>query len=246
MGTLVDLAGMQFGKLLVLKKSTHGKETRAYWLCRCECGNETIVSGRYLRNGTTRSCGCLIRERSSEWMRSAEFAAHRVAGNTLHGHKRRGQTSPEYKTWLGMKRRCYDTKCKDYPNWGGRGIRVSDDWNASFESFLRDMGPRPSRRHQIDRRDPEGNYEAGNCRWVLPSVQASENRRDIAPVAVDGVVYPSLAAACRHFGVNHTTALYRIAAGDPREIAVSMSGRKSPARTRESYLPKNHPDRCLV
>lgn len=161
-----------------------------------------------------------------------------------HGHKGKNGATLEYKTWLGIKRRCFKENCKDYPKWGGQGITVCDAWNNSFEQFLVDMGPRPSARHQIDRIDPSGNYEPDNCRWVTPTEQGSENRRNLIPVVVDGVEFKSMSAACRHFGVNKTAASYRIRAGIPAEIAVKGEPWAMKARrTRESYLPKSHPDR---
>lgn len=161
-----------------------------------------------------------------------------------HGHKGKNGASPEYKTWLGIKRRCFKESDKDYPKWGGRGITVCDAWNSSFEQFFADMGPRPSARHQIDRIDSSKNYEPGNCRWVTPAEQGSENKRNLIPVTVDGVTFPSLSAACRHFGVNKTAANYRIKTGIPAELAVKEAARSMKwRRTRESYLPRNHPDR---
>lgn len=245
MGKLIDLSAMRFGRLAVICKvqPPHG-ETRAFWLCRCDCGGESIVAGRYLRAGITRSCGCLVRETGAAMGANLSFIAIRAEKATRHGHKRRNATSPEYKTWLGMKRRCYDEACKDYKNWGGRGIVVCDRWNSSFEDFLADMGSRPSPAHQIDRIDPNGNYEPGNCRWVTPSTQGGENRRGIYPVTIDGISFASLSAACRHFGINHTTVYERIRNGYSIQEALAFKARGQKARrSRESYLPKSHPDR---
>lgn len=162
-----------------------------------------------------------------------------------HGHKGKNGASPEYKIWIGIKRRCFNPNSKDYPKWGGRGIVVCDAWNASFEQFLADMGPRPSPRHQIDRLDPTKNYAPDNCRWVTPAEQGSENKRNLVPVTVDGIEFKSLSAACRHFGVSKTVANYRINAGIPPEVAVKeASWSMKTRRARESYLRKDHPDRA--
>jgi hypothetical protein len=138
-----------------------------------------------------------------------------AGGKLVHGHKRRGATSLEYKTWLGMKRRCNDVRFKDYAKYGARGIKVAQVWDESFEAFLSDMGPRPSPKHQIDRIDSSRGYEPGNCRWVTPFEQGSEHRNNLVPVTVKGLSFPSLNAAARHFGIGNTTVNYRLHSGVP-------------------------------
>lgn len=225
MGFFIDMTGQRFGRLVALSSEKRVGDTRAYWRCQCDCGNTSVVSGKYLRSGVSRSCGCLMAERASKWMKSEAFAMERVKGNTSHGHKKRNQTSPEYSTWLAIKARCTNEKHKDYPKWGGRGIRVSPEWAHSFEQFLQDMGPRPTLKHQIDREDSNDDYRKGNCRWVTPFVQRSENRRDLQEVTVNGVLFKSLSAAGRHFGVSKTTISYRMKAGYSAEDAVSIPTR---------------------
>jgi hypothetical protein len=174
------------------------------------------------------------------------YTKKRIAKITKHGHKRGSGKSPEYATWIGIKRRCYDTKYKDFPNWGGRGIKVCDRWNSSFSAFLEDMGPRPSLDHQIDRIDPDGDYEPANCRWVTARQQGAEHRRDIIPITIDGTNYPSIKAASDAFGARYSTVLQRIYAGIPAEQAVKASTQRlKPRRSRESYLPKDHPSRHI-
>lgn len=85
--------------------------------------------------------------------------------------------TPEYRSWLAMKRRCCNTKNKDYPNYGGRGVVICERWLHDFSAFLADVGPRPSSVHSIDRIDSDGNYEPGNCRWATP-IEQSRGRRD--------------------------------------------------------------------
>lgn len=167
------------------------------------------------------------------------FVSKRAEKMVKHGHKRGRKPTHEYLTWLGMKRRCYDTKYKDFPNWGGRGIRVCDEWNASFEAFLNDMGTRPIGEYGIDRIDPDGNYHLGNCRWATASQQGSEHKRSLVPVSVGGVNFQSIAEAARHFGVDVAKAWTRVSCGVPHDLAVSTVGRLHRTRTRESYLRKD-------
>ncbi|HHZ8399246.1 hypothetical protein [Pseudomonas aeruginosa] len=235
----IDISGLRYGRLLVVAYDSPGKNGGSVWLCRCECGAEVKVKSSNLRSGSTRSCGCLASEWASALGSNREFVRKRAVKVTAHGHSRRGLKTPEYRTWLGMKRRCYDEKYKDFPNWGGRGIKVCERWNESFEAFLKDMGPRPAGRYSIDRIDPDGDYCPENCRWATIQQQASENQRRLTRVEIDGTQFTSIAQACAHFGVNVSTAHQRIKAGIPVDIAVRASGRLAARRERESYLRRD-------
>ena len=95
-----------------------------------------------------------------------------------HGQaSRRGKFHAEYRAWVSMRHRCYSPSCRFYGNYGGRGIEVCQKWRESFEAFLDDMGPRPSRHHSLDRIDNDGNYGPDNCRWATWEEQEG-NRRD--------------------------------------------------------------------
>jgi hypothetical protein len=162
----IDLSGEVFGRLSVLAYA--GRRFRhCYFLCRCECGEVVVALGLNLKCGRTLSCGCLHSERSSE-------------SSTTHGKTRDCHPTPEYRTWIGIKTRCFNPNYVEFHYYGGRGITVAPEWADSFERFLADMGPRPSSRHSIDRIDPNGHYAPGNCRWATASEQA-RNKRKTAP-----------------------------------------------------------------
>ena len=91
--------------------------------------------------------------------------------------EKHGRTNTKgYRTWQSMLARCRNPNMANYQNYGGRGIKVCKKWENSFLAFYHDMGDPPSPKYQIDRIDNDGNYEPGNCRWVLP-IQNSSNRR---------------------------------------------------------------------
>jgi len=233
---LIDISGQTFGRLQVISK---GEESRI-WLCKCACGNETKATGSSLRRGAKKSCGCLAVEWAREMGANRDYLEIRRQTMTVHGGKRRGAISPEYRTWLGIKRRCTDTKCKDYPNWGGRGIKVCAEWNKSFTAFLADMGPRPAGQ-TIDRINPNGDYEPSNCRWATRLEQVTENRRSLVPMTFEGVVYKNQADLARAFSLRPGTLNMRLKAGIP--LALALRGTRSDLaklRPKESYLRKDH------
>jgi hypothetical protein len=125
-----------------------------------------------LTGGSTTSCGCarpsIIKELK-----------------TRHGHSPVGKQTPEYYTWCAMIRRCENQNVSQYHNYGGRGIRVCNEWRASFEAFLVSVGTRPSSKHSIDRIDVNGHYEPGNVRWA-DAVEQSWNKRDTRRITANG------------------------------------------------------------
>lgn len=86
-------------------------------------------------------------------------------------HYQKFRVHPLYNTWTSMKNRCYSTNSPQYHNYGGRGIKVCDEWKNNFRAFSKYMGKKPSQKHSIDRIDNDGNYEPGNVKWSLPIEQ---------------------------------------------------------------------------
>lgn len=111
-----------------------------------------------------------------------------------HGYCKGGRVPAELKAWYEMKARCYTPSNKKYSHYGARGIAVCAKWLDSFESFLADVGPRPSPQHSLDRIDVNGNYEPGNVRWATQKVQ-QRNRTNSRVVSYAGRTMPLIEAA---------------------------------------------------
>ena len=181
----IDEAGRRYGRLTVESISGKDRANAILWTCLCDCGASVVVGGRNLRSGTTRSCGCLQREAAT---RSGQ-------GNTRHGHAPTGHRSPEYRAWSAMLERCTNERHAAWNDYGGRGISVCERWR-SFDAFLSDMGPRPSRQHTLDRVNNDGNYEPANCRWATWTQQA-RNRRGITKPNIEEVISMSKSGLSR-------------------------------------------------
>lgn len=163
MSTKLDIPlGTRFGRLIVHSQDSVG------WMCLCDCGGNKVVRGTALRAGYVRSCGCLQPETASLLGKS----------RTTHGCSGRNMTlNPEYYVWKAMKGRCSNPTARHYPDYGGRGIRVCEEWDKSFQAFFDDMGPRPNKHYSLDRKNNDGNYEPSNCRWATPKEQANNRRQ---------------------------------------------------------------------
>jgi hypothetical protein len=126
------------------------------------------VYDKNLRKGKSKSCGCLRRELLAAGMNS----------HPTHGHYVGGVGTSTYYTWLCMRARCSYPRTNGYQRYGGRGIKVCDEWRKSFPAFLRDMGERPAK-HTLDRINPDGHYEPQNCRWADARLQ--RHNRSLRP-----------------------------------------------------------------
>ena len=179
-------------------------------VCRCVCGNITIVQSASLITGNTESCGCKHKEK-----------VYRHGGVS-------GRNRSEYASYVSMLSRCTNPNTKDYPNYGGRGIRVCDRWREpngqGFLNFLSDMGAKPFKNLTVERKLVNGNYCPENCCWATNTEQA-RNRRSNLNLTHDGKTQ-CLTAWAEELGMTRSTLKSRLQRGWSIEEVLTAPVRK--------------------
>lgn len=155
----MNMINKTFGNITIISFSHSNKFRRKCWVGKCACGNIKVVDGAHLRSGAIVSCGCLKKTYA-----------------LIHGES--AFRTKENVAWHNMKSRCYDSKNRDYHNYGGRGIILCEEWKNYYAAFLNDMGRAPSPSFSIDRINTNGNYEKSNCKWSTALEQANNKRNN--------------------------------------------------------------------
>ena len=196
------VAGQKFNHLTVIKLDhiedrvynskyeKSGKRTLhlEFYLCKCDCGKETVVEKSHLRKkiDATESCGCIA-------------GTHHMSKNNRI-----------YDIWTGIRKRCFTNTFtnEDYKNYGGRGIKMCDEWKNDFTNFYNWALQNGYREDlTIDRIDVNGNYEPSNCRWSTKSEQ-SQNRRGVHKLLYNGK-YMFITDIAKVIGIKRNTILER-------------------------------------
>lgn len=215
--------GMKFGRLTVIgfSKAKGGSKNAVGWDCRCDCGN--IVYGRkphMVRSGEVRSCGCLKKEQDRHNLGESRIT-HGQSGTRLYG------------IWEKMRNRCNVENNPAYHNYGGRGIKVCEEWDNDFSKFYEwAMSSGYTDELSIERVDVNGGYNPSNCCWI-PKPDQNKNKRNCRYVVVDGEKL-TLKAACQKLGLPYQAVHLRVTRyGMPIEEAISK-----PFQDRENTLKK--------
>lgn len=185
-----DLTGKRFGRLVALRRAENCKGA-VKWICKCDCGNEIAVLASNLTRNHTKSCGCYNVEQATQ-----NATRHNMYGTRL------------YKIWQDMKSRCNNPTESSFDNYGGRGIKVCQEWE-SFEVFMKwALANGYEDTLTIDRIDVNGDYKPENCKWSTLKEQA-RNKRNNFMISFNGETKP-LAVWCELFNLNYNTVYMRL------------------------------------
>lgn len=166
MSRLIDMKGKKFHGCVVIYRAGSNRDGKATWKCRCVCGNVFIATGKDIRNGSTKSCGCL----------KTKVIVEAGLRNVTHGETK----TRLYGIWRGMKKRCYIPSDISYKNYGAKGITVCNEWMGSYEVFRDWAMANGYQEHlTLDRINSAGNYTPENCRWADWVTQARNRTNNV-------------------------------------------------------------------
>ena len=159
--------GQKFNRLTVTRIVSIDKKYNRIAAAICDCGNTVTVRLDHIRDGFSKSCGCMNPN-------GRKHESHGYVGTLT------------YSSWQNMKNRCNNESVgRNYKNYGGRGITYEPRWEV-FSEFLQDMGESPGAEYSIDRIDGDGNYTKENCEWRTQLEQMQHTARS-NNITIDGV-----------------------------------------------------------
>lgn len=198
MGKLINLTGVNLGKLTVLERDTNISSTKPYWICRCECGNTVSIMGDSIRRGRTTSCGCNKHNKSNTRL---------------------------YNIWLKMKSRCYNHNDSKYKYYGAKGITICEDWRDFNNFYSWSINNDYNDTLTLDRINVYSNYEPSNCRWITHKEQ-QRNKTNTIYVKYNNKTI-SISELAEITGLNRKTLTKRYYAGDTGVDLVRFTNRKN-------------------
>lgn len=199
--------GDVFGNLTLVSSFRRKGPGPRFWICKCSCGGSKTARADALRRGATKSCGC--------WEQTWK---------TVHGECKGGAQTAEYKTYYSMLQRCYNPSHESYKHYGGRGVRVCKEWKESYNKFLAHIGRRPTKHHQIERNDNDGDYTPVNVRWATCAEQAN-NRRASRFICFEGLRL-TISQWSRVVGINPQAISYRLSRGWSADRILTTPGKR--------------------
>jgi hypothetical protein len=196
-----DLTGQRFGRITVIAFNHKDDRGETYWLCKCDCGKETVVKRYSLISGHTKSCGC--------------YGLETVK---YHMYKHGGYKTKLYAVWNRMKDRCSKSSGSDYLYYRSKGIAVCDEWKSDFLKFKEwALNNGYKEGLSIDRIDGDKGYSPNNCRWATCITQ-NNNQHGNAIIEIDSVKN-TIANWCREFGLRYGLVMRRRRCGwDERDL----------------------------
>lgn len=196
-----NLTGQRFGRITVIERANDYISPkgchRPMWLCRCDCGNEVVIDPSKLKSEHTQSCGCLKNEKARERLKK-----HGMSHTKTH------------QEWIGIRQRCLNPNCKDYKDYGARGITMCDRWRDSFEAFYEDVSKLKhfeEKEYTLNRIDNDGNYEPNNVEWASAITQQN-NKRSNRLITYEGKTQ-TVAQWAREMNMSYSKLINRIYLG---------------------------------
>lgn len=223
----LDYIGNTYGYLSVLKVEISKKDNQSYAVCQCVCGNIKNVLPYQLRKGAVVSCGCYKKEICKNMTKPTS----QQNGNYIDGRSKH----PLYGTWFQMITRCENPNSKHYNRYGGRGIKVCDDWHDfwKFVEWSNSVGGRPQG-YTLDRIKNDGNYEPNNCRWANWRTQKTNTSTNVF-LEYNGI-RKTMIEWCEELNINYRTLNNRINRGWSVEKALSECISKNSHPSRHKIL----------
>lgn len=219
-----DHSGVRFGMLTAIRLSDDYIKGQGRWLCKCDCGNHSVVLASNLTRNHTTSCGC---------HKKANFKVMNLThGATANQDTRHKKYLSSYNIWCGMRQRCYNSNSPAYIYYGGRGIKVCERWH-DYSNFVEDMGEKP-KGLSLDRIDNNGDYSPQNCRWASNKEQM-RNKSNAHLITYNGET-KSLIEWAEHLGVSRGKLHNRIFNGWDIERAFTQ-----PYRCRGDHVRSTFP-----